>query len=208
MTLYDGGHSEYTSGTLDFGDLNPDPFAQLSEWLKDAQKANVIEPMAMTLATSTPDGVPSARVVLLRGLDNGLIFYTNYHSRKGAELGENDHAAICFWWATLERQVRVEGRVEKVSAEESDQYFASRPHDSQAASSASPQSQIVPNREILEMEMDEFMSQESIKRPDHWGGFRLIPSYFEFWQGRKARLHDRFAYVRQGDEWNIHRLAP
>ncbi len=208
MTLYDGGHSEYTSGTLDFSDLNPDPFAQLDEWLKHAEKSNVIEPMAMTLATSTPDGVPSARVVLLRGLDHGLIFYTNYHSRKGTELSENDHAAICFWWGILERQIRIEGRVERVSDEESDQYFASRPHDSQAASSTSPQSQIIPNREVLESAMQALLEQDQIERPDHWGGFRLIPHYFEFWQGRKARLHDRFAYVRQGDGWNIHRLAP
>lgn len=208
MTMFDGGHSEYTTGKLDLPDLLADPFEQLREWLDAARRANVIEPNAMTLATATPEGVPSARIVLLRGLDTGLVFYTNYFSRKGMELTDNSHAAICFWWGALERQVRVEGIVSKVGPEESDRYFASRPHDSQAASAASPQSQIIADREDLEQAMQELSEQQTIERPENWGGFRLTPNYFEFWQGRKARLHDRFAYVRQGEAWNIHRLAP
>ena len=206
--MFDGGHSEYTSGQLDFPDLDPNPFSQLKSWLVYAKIANVIEPTAMTLATSSPDGMPSARVVLLRGVDDGLVFFTNYHSRKGMELAENDHAAICFWWGALERQVRVEGKVQRVSAEESDSYFGSRPKDSQAASASSPQSQVIADRVELEQAMQEFLQSETIDRPDHWGGFRLVPTYFEFWQGRKARLHDRFAYVQTENGWNIHRLAP
>ncbi|MBI1333822.1 MAG: pyridoxamine 5'-phosphate oxidase [Armatimonadetes bacterium] len=208
MTMFDGGHSEYTSGKLDFPDLLADPIEQLRLWLQDATNAKVIEPMAMTLATVSAGGLPSARMVLLRGLDEGVVFYTNYLSRKGMELGENPHAALCFWWGVLERQVRVEGRVAKVPTEESDAYFASRPKDSQAASAISPQSQIVDDRKELEQAMREMQEQSTIERPDHWGGYRLIPTYVEFWQGRKARLHDRFAYIRQGDGWNIHRLAP
>ena len=208
MTMFDGGHSEYTTGRLDVKELREDPFAQLQDWLQAAKNANVIEPTAMTLATVSEEGHPSARVVLLRGLDSGLIFYTNYLSRKGSELAENDHAAICFWWAALERQIRVEGTVIKVSAEESDAYFASRPRDSQAASASSPQSQIINGRKALVADMEELLEREPIERPDHWGGYRLIPSYFEFWQGRKARLHDRFCYVQQGEAWVIHRLAP
>ncbi len=208
MTLYDGGHSEYNSGKLDIEDLKVDPFEMLQDWLDAAKAAKVTEPTAMTLATATLEATPSARVVLLRGLDTGLVFYTNYQSRKGTELTENPKAAACLWWAALERQVRVEGEVVPVSAEESDAYFASRPKDSRAASAASPQSQIIPNRESIEKLMQEYLELDTIARPEHWGGYRLIPSYFEFWQGRKARLHDRFCYVRAGDEWLIHRLAP
>lgn len=208
MTMFDGGHSEYTSGKLDVKDLNESPMIQLSQWLDDAKQANVIEPTAMTLATVDSENHPSARVLLLRGLDDGLVFYTNYLSRKGSDLSENHHAAICFWWAKLERQVRIEGVVSKVTPEESDLYFASRPRDSQAASACSPQSQIIKGRKELEVSMKELFEREPIDRPDHWGGYRLIPNYFEFWQGRKARLHDRLCYVLQGDEWVIHRLAP
>jgi pyridoxamine 5'-phosphate oxidase len=208
MTMFDGGRSEYTTGRLDSEDLNPDPLVQLADWLQSAKNADVIEPTAMTLATTNASGHPSARVVLLRGLDSGLVFYTNYLSRKGSELAENVHAAICFWWGAHERQIRVEGVVEKVSTEESDAYFASRPRQSQAASACSPQSQIISGRKQLVSDMDELLEREPIERPDHWGGYRLVPMYFEFWQGRKARLHDRFCYVQQGEEWIIHRLAP
>lgn len=206
--MFDGGRSEYTSGKLDIKTLDPSPFAQLSSWLGDAKKANVTEPTAMTLATVDAENHPSARVVLLRGLDTGLIFYTNYLSRKGSDLAENDSAAVCFWWGALERQIRVEGTVTKVTDEESNAYFASRPRDSQAASASSPQSQIIDGRKSLEADMKELLEREPIERPDHWGGYRLTPNYFEFWQGRKARLHDRFCYVFQGTEWVIHRLAP
>ena len=208
MTMFDGGHSEYTSGELELHDLNPEPLVQLSNWLIDARKAQVIEPNAMTLATCSAEKHPSARMVLLRGIDTGLIFYTNYLSRKGSELADNNNASVCFWWGALERQVRVEGIVEKVSAEESDAYFKSRPRESQAASTASPQSQIIDGRAQLEADTDQLFADMTIERPDHWGGYRLIPNYFEFWQGRKARLHDRFAFVKHGNDWVIHRLAP
>lgn len=208
MTMFDGGRSEYTSGRLDLKNLNVSPFTQLHDWIQEAVKTGAIEPKAMTLATVNAENHPSARVVLLRGLDSGLVFYTNYLSRKGSDLSENDHAAVCFWWGNFERQVRVEGRVEKVTTTESDQYFASRPRDSQAASASSPQSQIITGRKDLESNMKELFEREPIERPEHWGGYRLIPNYFEFWQGRKARLHDRFCYVLQGEEWVIHRLAP
>lgn len=208
MALFEGGHSEYTSGKLEVQDLKPDPFELLREWIDLAKQANIVEPTAMTLATATPEGAPSARMVLLRGIDHGLQFFSNYHSRKGHELAQNPQAALCLWWPTLERQIRVEGKVERLSGEESDAYFYGRPKESQAASSASPQSQVISNRESLEALMDEFLSQESIERPDHWGGYRLIPHTIEFWQGRKARLHDRFCYVRTGGDWIIHRLAP
>lgn len=208
MSLFDGGHSEYTKANLDETNLLDDPLALLAEWLEVAKQAKVVEPMAMNLATCTPEGLPSSRMVLLRGLDYGLVFYTNYLSRKGIELDENPSAAICFWWSSLERQIRIEGSIERVSTSESDAYFHSRPTESQAASASSPQSQIIPNREGMEAQMEALLSQSSIERPDHWGGFRLVPTYFEFWQGRKARLHDRFAYIKQGEAWNIHRLAP
>jgi pyridoxamine 5'-phosphate oxidase len=208
MSLFDGGHSEYTKANLDETNLLADPLALLAEWLEIAKQANVIEPTAMNLATSSENGLPSSRMVLLRGLDQGLIFYTNYLSRKGNELSENPNAAICFWWPVLERQIRIEGTIERVSAAESEAYFSSRPIESQAASASSPQSQIIPDRDGMERQMHKLLEQGSIERPEHWGGFRLIPTYFEFWQGRKARLHDRFAYIKQGEAWNIHRLAP
>ena len=201
-------HSEYLYGKLDLQNLNADPIAQLAQWLQDAQNANVIEPNAMTLATTDASGHPSARMVLLKQIDSGIVFCTNYLSRKGSELAENPHAAVCFWWGALERQIRIEGSVEKVSPEESDAYFAARPRQSQATSASSPQSQIIAGRKQIEADVKELLEREPIHRPDHWGGYRLIPTYYEFWQGRKARLHDRFCYVQQGDDWIIHRLAP
>ncbi len=201
---------EYTLGELELSDLLDHPIAQLKLWLEVAAQEAVIEPNAMTLSTVANNGRPSSRVVLLRGLaEDGLTFYTNYNSRKGLELQATGFACLNFWWRSLERQVRVEGIVRQVSGAESDAYFASRPYESQLASAASPQSQIV-TRSQLEQNVAklrlEFPTQ--VPRPAHWGGFRLEPDAFEFWQGRKARLHDRIRYKLEGDAWVKTRLAP
>ncbi len=207
--------TSYTHATLE--SVGPDPFKQLEGWLNDAIAEKVVEPQAMTVSTVNTQGRPSSRVVLLRGLSaEGLTFYTNYGSHKGRELEQNPFACLNFWWGPLERQVRVEGRVSKVSAEESDAYFASRPYESQAASASSPQSQPIGSRAELEAHMHALEAQYpgTIPRPAHWGGFRLVPDRFEFWQGRPARLHDRFVYsfrgeeTLEGDRWSIHRIAP
>lgn len=201
--------TSYTQSTLE--GVGPDPFLQLEGWLNEAIKADVVEPQAMTVSTVNAGGRPSSRVVLLRGLKGeGLTFYTNYESQKGQELEQNPFACLNFWWGPLERQVRIEGRVSKVSPEESDAYFASRPRESQAASASSPQSQIVESRAELEAHMNALEAQfpQTIPRPEHWGGFRLVPDRFEFWQGRPARLHDRFVYLLEDSGWAIHRIAP
>jgi pyridoxamine 5'-phosphate oxidase len=174
----------------------------------------LLQPDAMILATATPEGRPSARVVLLRGLDErGFVFFTNYESRKGQELAANPHAALVFFWDALERQVRVEGRVELASPAESDAYFQSRPRGSQVGAWASPQSEVLPNREALQRKVIEvearFAGTAALPRPPNWGGFRLVPELFEFWQGQPSRLHDRLCYRRQPDEtWLLERLAP
>ena len=201
---------EYTLGELEMSTMLESPIEQFQLWLEAATQAGVIEPNAMTLSSVAVGGRPSSRVVLLRGLDDrGLSFYTNYDSRKGQELQATGFACLNFWWGSLERQVRVEGRVQPVSSAESDAYFASRPYESQLASAASPQSQVV-TRSDLEARVEslrlEFLSR--VPRPAHWGGFRLEPDVFEFWQGRKARLHDRIRYDLEGDVWKRTRLAP
>lgn len=204
-------HSVYAKGRLEEGDLPGDPVAALAGWLKDAKAAGAPEPTAMCLATASLDGQPSARFVLLRGLDaRGLTFYTNYTSRKGEELDDNPRLAAVFWWPLLERQVRVEGEAVRVSAEESDAYFADRPLDSRLASAASPQSQEVPDRSTLEAGVEAFKAEypDGPPRPDAWGGYRLVPDRIEFWQGRPARLHDRLLYTRAADGWHVARLAP
>ncbi len=201
---------EYTLGELEISDLLESPLEQLKLWLEIAAQAGVIEPNAMTLSSVAANGRPSSRVVLLRGLDEqGLTFYTNYQSRKGLELLGSGFGCLNFWWGALERQVRVEGKVQKVSSEESDAYFASRPYESQLASAASPQSQIV-TREELEQKVENLRLEfpDVVPRPAQWGGFRLEPDGFEFWQGRKARLHDRIRYELKGDTWVKERLAP
>jgi pyridoxamine 5'-phosphate oxidase len=200
---------EYTRDTLQENELLPDPLAQLRLWLEEASAQGVTEPNAMTVSTVAADGRPSSRVVLLRGVDAGLVFYTNYASRKGQELAATGMACANFWWGGLERQVRVEGTVLPVTTEESDAYFHSRPHESQLASAASPQSQPVTRAE-LEASVEALRQQfpERVPRPANWGGFRLTPEYLEFWQGRAARLHDRIAYTLQGDRWTKQRLAP
>ncbi len=205
-----GGRSEYGLAALNREELPDDPVELLRQWLAEAVTAGVIEPSAMCLSTVS-EGRPSSRMVLLRGLDgSGLTFFSNYLSRKGSELDANPYASVCFWWGALERQVRVEGRVERVSAAESDAYFASRPRESQLASAASPQSQVVATRDEIVAEMDTmaWLQPTQIMRPAHWGGYRLQPDAFEFWQGGRARLHDRFRYEISDSGWNISRLAP
>lgn len=203
---------DYTKGELDESDVSPDPIEQFAVWLEAALAAGLTEPYGMTLSTVGENGRPSSRVVLLRGFSaEGLIFYTNYRSRKGRELEAHPYAALNFWWPPLERQVRIEGRVEKVSAEESDAYFASRPYESQAASASSPQSEPIPSREVLLQWIEQTKQRypTQVPRPPHWGGYRLVPDYFEFWQGRKSRIHDRLAYTPEPDgSWKITRLAP
>jgi pyridoxamine 5'-phosphate oxidase len=204
---------EYSSDGLDETTVDHNPFSQFARWLDVAVKAELPDPHAMVIATASKAGRPSARVVLLRGLDDsGLTFYTNYVSRKGVEILSNPYATAVFLWKELERQVRIEGIVEKVSEAESDRYFASRPRNSQIAAWASAQSQVIPNRQKLEHLFEEFERKfygNPVPRPANWGGFRLKPNLFEFWQGRPYRLHDRIQYTLVGgNEWQINRLAP
>jgi pyridoxamine 5'-phosphate oxidase len=205
---------EYRVGVLDEATVITDPIAQFAAWYDAAVAAGVPEPEAMTLSTATPDGRPSARVVLLRGFDAaGFCFFTNYRSRKGRELEANPHAALTFHWAMLERQVRIEGRVGRTSPAESDAYFASRPSGSRIGAWSSPQSEVIPDRAALESLFERFRAEHpddaAIPRPGHWGGFRLAPERIEFWQGRPGRLHDRLLFRRcDAAEWRIERLAP
>lgn len=202
----------YDKGRLARRELADDPFVQFGRWFAAAREADILEPNAMTLATSTPTGVPSARVVLLKGVDKGFRFFTNYDSDKGEEMLANPHAALVFLWDVLHRQVRVTGWVEKLSRGESADYYHSRPRSSQIGAHVSPQSQIIPNRAFLDKLQAEteakYEDVETIPLPDNWGGYILKPRTVEFWQGRESRLHDRFRYTRAGDEWRIERLAP
>lgn len=202
---------EYRLARLDIGDLSQDPVVELDRWLAQALEAQLVEPYAMTLATATPDGAPSARIVLLRGVDRrGLTFFTDYRSRKAQELAANPRAALCFYWGELERQIRVTGTVEQVSREESAAYFATRPRGSQLGAWASTQSSVLATREELERRWETFAAQypAEVPLPAHWGGYRLTPERFEFWQGRESRLHDRFLYVKDGEKWRVERLSP
>ena len=202
----------YTLQQLDETDVDPNPLNQFRIWFDQAVTAQLPEPNAMTLATATRDGVPSARIVLLKGLDDrGFVFYTNYESHKGRELADNPKAALVFLWTQLERQVRVEGDVERVAAAETEAYFHSRPIASQLGAWASPQSQVIPGRQFLEQRYEELEQQyqdQEVPLPPHWGGFRVIPQTIEFWQGRPSRLHDRLRYQLQENTWKIERLAP
>lgn len=203
---------EYREGPLHDHHLLDDPISQFREWFKLAVEREPSEANAMALATSDGDGRPSARVVLLKELDtHGFVFFTNYESRKGRELTENPQAALVFYWPSQHRQVRVEGRIEKVSAAESDAYFESRPQGARIGAWASRQSEPVADRAELERRRDEQeqrFENEPLHRPPHWGGFRLLPELLEFWQGRPDRLHDRLVYQRQGASWQRQRLMP
>jgi len=203
---------DYISGQLLEKNVYPDPFNQFSSWINVAMENGEAEPTAMTLATVDLYGCPSARIVLLKHFsEKGFEFFTNYESQKGNDISDNQNVALLFFWSGLERQVRIVGHAEKLTVKESDEYFLSRPFESQLAVYASPQSRVIPNREYL---IDRFLvyqkqfSSEGIKRPDYWGGYRVIPKTIEFWQGGAARLHDRLRYTLIEGEWIIERLAP
>lgn len=203
---------DYRLRSLNENEVHADPVVQFKHWWDEAVRSEITEVNAMTLATVTPEGRPSARIVLLKGFDeNGFVFFTNYQSRKGKELEENPHGAIVFFWKELERQVRIEGGIEKVSEQESDEYYHSRPTGSQIGAWASPQSDVIASRSVIENNysaLEQKFSTGEIPRPGHWGGYVLRPSMFEFWQGRSSRLHDRILYSLENGNWNISRLAP
>ncbi|MFC5283272.1 pyridoxamine 5'-phosphate oxidase [Pedobacter alpinus] len=204
---------DYRSASLNEEDVNQNPYLQFEKWFSEALNAKVLEPNAMTLATADANCIPQARIVLLKEFtEQGFVFYTNYDSAKGKQIAENPHAALLFFWGDLERQIRIEGVVEKVSDDESTQYFQSRPKGSQLGALASPQSQTIPNRKFLEDKLNSLVEEYGVKdipKPEHWGGYRVIPNKIEFWQGRSNRLHDRLAYVQEKDQsWKFERLAP
>jgi pyridoxamine 5'-phosphate oxidase len=201
---------DYTLEHMEEPEVDPNPFVQLDQWITRAREFSVVEANAMVLATVDQHNHPSARTVLLKDLDErGLVFFTNYESRKGRDIASNPSVALVFNWLPLERQVRIEGTVERVSAEESDAYFAIRPRGSQIGAAASPQSEPVPDREWLEKRFARLeANDEPIARPEHWGGYRVSPRMFEFWQGRPNRLHDRLRYDMTDHGWEIVRLAP
>ncbi|WP_404788174.1 pyridoxamine 5'-phosphate oxidase [Altericista sp. CCNU0014] len=206
---------DYSRQMLLESNVESDPFLQFQHWFAQALEAQVIEPNAMTLATVTPEGRPAARIVLLKGFDErGFVFYSNFQSRKGREIAQNPAAALVFWWGELERQVRIEGSITLVSETEADAYFQSRPRGSQLGAWVSDQSQAIADRSILEerlQHLEQDYRGASIPRPPHWGGYRVAPIYFEFWQGRSNRLHDRLCYrhaTASDPAWKVERLSP
>ena len=203
---------EYKKGELSESSVSPDAMQQFGRWFEDAQRAELPEPNALTLATVSAAGQPSARVVLMKAYDErGIVFYTNYQSRKGRDLAESPLAAVCFFWEGLERQVRLEGRVEKATREETESYWRSRPVSSQIGAWVSQQSAVITSRDELEKTNDELkqtFAGKDVPVPEHWGGYRVIAATVEFWQGRRSRLHDRLLYARSDGGWRIQRLAP
>nr|WKF57129.1 Pyridoxine/pyridoxamine 5'-phosphate oxidase [Paraburkholderia busanensis] len=213
MTSLADIRKNYSLGSLDVADIDRNPFRQFDTWFDQAVAAQLPEPNTMTLATVDSRGRPSARIVLIKAVDErGFVFFTNYESRKGRELGANPYASLLFYWIELERQVRVEGSIVKTSAEESDAYFASRPLGSRIGAWASNQSQVIESRSQLETREREISARygDAPPRPPHWGGYRLVPEAIEFWQGRPSRLHDRLLYTRSSEhgDWQISRLSP
>lgn len=203
---------DYTLGGLSEADVDPDPLRQFALWFEQARTVTGHEPNAMTVATVDADGMPAARMVLLKGFDErGFVFYTNYESAKGQDLAGNGQVALLFYWPELERQVRISGDAERVDYEESERYFHSRPRGSQIGSAVSKQSEVIPNREVLAEAVAEFEARYAdgeIPLPDYWGGYLVRPRWIEFWQGRPSRLHDRLRYLRDGGEWRMVRLSP
>lgn len=203
---------DYRAAALAEGDVDKSPIVQFGKWFKDALDAQLYEPNVMTLATADLSGKPSARILLLKGFDeNGFVFFTNYASKKGQQLAENPQASMVFFWPELERQVRIDGTIVKVSAEESTAYFHSRPKGSQIGATASPQSSVIADRDSLEERVKEVTAtytDQEVPRPEHWGGYLLEPDLIEFWQGRPSRLHDRINYQLVEGVWTINRLAP
>jgi pyridoxamine 5'-phosphate oxidase len=203
---------DYKLQTLLEADVAPDPIVQFGKWWDEAVKSEIYEVNAMTLATADKNNIPSARIVLLKGYDkNGFVFFTNYQSHKGEQLLQNPNACLVFFWAALERQIRITGTVEKISAADSDAYFTSRPAGSRIGAWASPQSSVIANRTIIEEKLKNLEQQfgdNNIPRPPYWGGYIVKPTQIEFWQGRPSRLHDRIQYTLQEDSWVIERLAP
>jgi pyridoxamine 5'-phosphate oxidase len=203
---------DYMKATLSEDIVDQDPFRQFTEWWIEATRAEIDEVNAMTLSTVSEGGRPAARIVLLKGYDeNGFVFFTNYESRKGLDLKLNPYASLLFFWKELERQVRIDGPCEKVPDAESDEYFYSRPEGSRIGAWASPQSQVISSRDVLDqniIELENRFQGKTVPRPPHWGGYRVRPDQLEFWQGRPSRLHDRILYTREAAGWKIDRLAP
>ena len=202
---------QYTKKKLSASSVNPDPFKQFTKWFEETLRSDFYEPNAMTIATSTKDGVPSVRVVLLKEYDErGFVFYSNYKSKKGKDLESNPRASALFYWDSLERQIRIEGTVEKVTKQESEDYFKTRPFKSRIGAWASNQSSVIENRSVIVREFLNYLVKfrNNVPLPPTWGGYRLTPTAFEFWQGRPNRLHDRIKYTKQRSGWKIERLAP